>query len=820
MSTETRTHDPAQISELETRNSNLEAMLRNYLTIAVRMLRRHLGYTAINIVGLAVGMAACLLMGLYMGDELSYDTFHAEADRIHLVGLDNDFFGRGVATPYPLAPTLEDDLPAVERAVRTASRSEATVRLTRGAMAHDRRLLLVDSAFFQVFDFPFVRGSAAAALDVPDGTVITETMAHTLFGDADPMGETLTVELRDSTHTLTVRGVAKDVPTNSTLQFDLVAPLRLLAADRRDSESWGRFVYRTYALLRPSLPSDTLTAQAKRAVAAKLSGTGRTPPDFFSVPLLELYLSDLHTTEGFRGQPRYLYIFGSVALFILLIAAFNYVNLAVVQAQQRAREVGVRKTMGARRGQLARQFLGESVLVSSAALVGALGLASTALPVFNHSFGTELVLWEGGNSRLLAGLAVSVLGVGIAAGAYPAFVLSRFEPVRVLRGASGTTAGGDGWLRRSLVVLQFALSAALLVGTLVVHQQLDYMQTKSLGFDGEQVAVVDLPRRNMTATPTTVKQQLLQHPSVQQVSLSTATPAHAGMRLGMDVGSVSAEATTDQATFSWVPIRADSAYVETLGLHLIAGRSFDRHTGVSEGVLINKAAAQQLGWTPAEAVGKPIRSGSGEGTVIGVVEDFHLESLREAIMPALITIGEPKESRQAAVKLSADGLQAGMAHIQATLSALAPDAALEVRFLDDAFDAMYRSEERLREIFTAFAGLAIFIACLGLLGLAAYAAQRRTKEIGIRKAVGAKKYTILLQFLIEAVIVCLIGGVIGLGLSALGAMGISAMGFTAALPMETVAIAFGICVGVGVLFGIAPAWQAATADPIEALRYE
>jgi putative ABC transport system permease protein len=718
-------------------------MLRNHLTIAVRMLRRHLGYTAINIVGLAVGMAACLLIGLYVGDELSYDTFHAEADRIHLVGLDNNFFGRSVATPYPLAPTLEADLPAVERAVRTASRSEATVRLTGGAMTHDRRLLLVDPAFFQVFDFPLVRGSGAAALDVPNGTVITETMARTLFGDADPMGETLTVELRDSTHTLTVRGVAQDVPTNSTIQFDLVAPLDVLAAERRDSENWGRFVYRTYAVLRPSMPPDMLAAQAKRAVAAQVSGTGRTPPDFFSVPLRELYLSDLHNTEGFRGQVRYLYIFGSVALFILLIAAFNYVNLAVVQAQQRAREVGVRKTMGAGRGQLARQFLGESVLVSSAALVGALGLASAALPVFNHSFGTELVLWDGGNSLLLAGLAASVLGVGIAAGGYPAFVLSRFEPVRVLRGASGTTAGGDGWLRRSLVVLQFALSAALIVGTLVVHQQLDYMQTKSLGFDGEQVAVVDLPLRSMTATPTTAKHQLLQHPSIQQVSLSNAAPAHAGIRVAMDVRSVSAEAATDQATLSWVPIRADSAYVETLGLRLIAGRSFDRYTGGSKGVLINEAAARQLGWTSEEAVGKPIRSGSDEGEVIGVVKNFHLESLHEAIMPALITIGEPNESRQAAVKLSADGLQAGMDHIQATLSALAPDAALEVRFLDDAFDAMYRSEERLREIFTAFAGLAIFIACLGLLGLAAYAAQRRTKEIGIRKAMGASLAHIL-----------------------------------------------------------------------------
>jgi putative ABC transport system permease protein len=719
-------------------------MLRNYLTIAVRMLRRHLGYTAINIVGLAVGMAACLLIGLYVGDELSYDTFHADADRIHVMGVESSYFGRSTGTSYPLALMLKEDLPAVERALRTAPRGETVVRRAGGTAEGAQELLLADASFFKGFSFPLVRGAAASALTAPDAVVITESAARDLFGDADPMGEMLTVELRDSTHTLTVRGVAADVPDNSTIQFDVVAPVGLLEDRWRDPEGWGTRLFHTYVWLSQPLPADTLAAQTKRAAAARLSDTGRKPSEYFSIPLPELYLSDQHTTEGFRGQMRYVYIFGSVALFILLIAAFNYVNLAVVQAQQRAREVGVRKTIGAGRGQLARQFLGESVLVSSAALVVALGVASAALPVFNHSFGTDLALWGGRHGALLAGLAAAVLGVGIAAGGYPAFVLSRFEPVRVLRGASGTTAGGGGWLRRSLVVLQFALSAALIVGTLVVYQQLGYMQTKNLGFDGEQVAVVELPRDDMTAAPTTVKQQLLQHPGIEQVSLSSAAPAHAGTRLGMNVGGVSAEATTDaESTFSWTPISADSAYVKTLGLQVIAGGSFDQHTGATKGVLINEAAARRLGWTSEEAVGKPIRAGSDEGEVIGVVQNFHLESLRQEIEPALITIGDPDESRQAAVKLSADGIQAGMDHVRATLSGLAPGAALEYQFLDDEFEAMYRSEERLSQIFTAFAGLAIFIACLGLLGLAAYAAQRRTKEIGIRKAMGASLAHIL-----------------------------------------------------------------------------
>ena len=367
-------------------------MLRSYLKIALRNIQRRAGFTAINVFGLAVGMAACLLIGLYVGDELSYDRFHAKADRIYVMGIDNNFFGRSMATPYPLASVLDARLPAVERAVRTVTRGESVVRRPGRTMEGARRLLLADAAFFQVFDFPLVRGTPASALEAPDAAVITQSMARDFFGEADPMGEVIQVALRDSTHTLTVRGIAADGSDHSTIQFDVVAPLSLLEAGRRDPEGWGLRMFQTYALLGQPLPPDTLAAQAKRAVAARLSDIDREPPEFFSIPLPALYLSDQHDTEGFRGQSRYLYIFGSVALFILLIAAVNYVNLVTVQAQQRAKEVGVRKTMGAGRGQLARQFLSESVLVSGAALGLALGMAALALPAFNGSFGTELTL--------------------------------------------------------------------------------------------------------------------------------------------------------------------------------------------------------------------------------------------------------------------------------------------------------------------------------------------------------------------------------------------------------------------------------------------
>ena len=720
------------------------SMVRNYLTIAFRNLRRNLGYTAISLLGLAVGMAGCLLIGLYVGDELSYDDFHDGANRIHVLGIDNNFFGRGLATSYPLASVLEESLPVVERTVRTLGREEIAVRRPGYPAEAQRKLLLADASFFEVFDFSLTQGRGDVVLDEPDAIVITESMARDFFGMADPMGNLLEIELRDSTYSLTVRGVVEDTPKNSTIQFDMLAPMSVLDGGLRDAEAWGRRMFSTYALLNQPRSPDAFAVQAQRAVDAIRGDEVSQSQSLFSVPLTQLYLSDQYNTEGFRGQRRYLYIFGSVALFILLIAAINYVNLVTAQAQRRAKEVGVRKTMGGRRGQLAGQFLSESLLLVVGALVIALGLMVLALPVFNAAFGTELRLLGDGHGLLLTGVALSMLVAGILAGGYPAFVLSRFQPANVLRRSHSAMTGRGGWLRRGLVVVQFALSAAIIVGTLVVHQQLGYMQQKNLGFNGEQVVLVRLSPSEVPLNSVTVKEQLQLHPAVESVSLSSVVPGYAGIVLGMPPDEVSSEANSDQELFSWVPINTDSAFVETLGLQLIAGRSFGPQAGAGAEVLINELAARELGWLPEEAIGRPFwLEQGGDGVVVGVVRNFHHTSLREAIKPIVITMGNLNNQEWAAVKLAADDIQAGMDHIRVALGALAPDTALDYQFLDETFDAMYRSEERLSQIFTAFAGIAIFISCLGLLGLAAYAAQRRTKEIGIRKVMGASLANII-----------------------------------------------------------------------------
>lgn len=798
------------------------SMIKNYLTIGLRNLQRNLSYTIINVLGLAVGMAACLLIGLYVGDELSYDDFHAKGNRIHMMGVDNSYFGRSMATPYPLASMMEASLPAVEHALRTVWRGDIPVQRPGQAMQAGRQLLFADSTFFQVFDFPLIRGHGNDVLNRPDGVVIIESTARDLFGGSDPMGEVLLVDVQDSTYTLTVHGLIEDVPKNSTIQFDVLVPLSLLEANQRDPEAWGRRMFLTYALLNQPLSPDVLAAQTQRAAEAALGDADREPPSFFSIPLTELYLSDLHSTEGFRGQQRYLYIFGSVALFILLIAAINYVNLVTAQAQRRAKEVGVRKTMGSGRGQLAFQFLSESFLIIMMALVMALGLTVLVLPVFNASFGTELTLFGGGHGFWLAGLSGVMLLAGIAAGGYPAFVLSRFRPARVLRGAASGVASGGGWLRRGLVILQFTLSAAIIVGTIVVYQQLAFMQQKNLGFDGDQVVVVNLDRTGVTAGRATVKEQLRRHPAVENVSLTNIVPAYAGLVVGLPPADVSPEANTERELFSWVPINTDSAFVETLGLELVAGRSFGPSAGATSEVLINELAARELGWSPGEAVGKPFQlEHRGAGAVVGVVKNFHHTSLREEMMPVVISISDEENQEWAAVKLATSDIRAGIEHIHQTMDALVSGAALDYQFLDDRFDAMYRSEERLSQIFTAFAGIAIFISCLGLLGLAAYAAQRRTKEIGIRKVMGASLANIISLLSKEFAALLAVALVIGMPIAYWAmqrwledfAFRTSVSGWTFVFTALIVITIAGSSVSMLAL-------RAAHKDPADALRYE
>ena len=723
-------------------------MLKNYLKITLRQRRRQPLYTAINVLGLAVGMACCLLIGLYVEDELSYDRFHEKSDRLVAIGTDLSW-GRSLMTSYPMAPTLETELPDVAQAVRVVRSNPSVVREAT-QMQGKHRTLLVDAAFFEVFSFPLKPGDPATALNTPDALVITETMARTYFGNEDPMGQTLHLTLQGETHALTIQGVAEDPPEHSTIQFEMVAPLSLLPASQRNDQAWGAYMYRTYALLTHKEAKTTLNEKMAPVLSKHYEGRKR-PPTFFALPLPAVYLSDLHRTSSFKGQARYLYIFGSIALFVLLIAAINYINLVTAQATRRAREVGVRKTLGAARGQLMRQFLSEAVLLSGAALLAAVLLTALALPAFNILFDKSLSLDVQQHGGSLLALSAFVLLIGMLAGIYPAFVLARFKPVEVLRGAGTTTHRSGGLLRQGLVVTQFAISLALIVGTGVIYQQLDYVQNKHLGFYGEQVVIAELPNKQAWERREGLKQNVMSHPGIVAASVANGVPGRFGIRLTEKPEMLSPQAQTDQEHITFSPAVVDVDFVETLGIALVAGRDFsvDQPSDETRAYLLNKTAVKQLGWTPEQAVGKPFKLGSNEapeGEVIGVVEDFHIASLHREIGPVVLQLREDptwSTSGLLIARLAPDGLREAMAHLARQLEHYAPEAPFEYEFLQDTFDAMYRTEHRLSQVFTSFALLAIFISCLGLFGLTAYTAETRTKEIGIRKVFGATLLNII-----------------------------------------------------------------------------
>ncbi len=718
-------------------------MLRNYLTIAYRNLKRNKAYTLINVGGLAVGLACCILIALYVRDELSHDDFHEHAERIIFVGKQSSFGGemsRGTSTPSPLAGALEAELPGVEETMRMLypgtgriSRDEKWLGEAEGTMA-------VEPAFFEIFSFPLVTGDPQTALRRPNTVVISEELAQRYFPSENPIGQTLQIAYYGE-HTYEITGVARS-RDNSYLDFNALLSFSTFDYAENLADSWRSSMFLTFALLREGASEEAFDEQAVRLAEAHLGEDTETR--FFAQPLTGLYLSDLISADGFRGEWRYIYLFGAVAVFILLIACVNYVNLSTARAAERAREVGVRKTVGATRFQLARQFLGESVLMSAGAFLLALLLAQAALPAFNYLFGMELSFAEAGIGWLLL-LGAAALGVGVLAGSYPALYLSGFEPTRVLKGYVGRGRSG-AWLRKGLVVLQFAVAVALLIGTAVVFQQLHYTQQKDLGFEGEQVVTTSVPDEGSEA----FRREVLAHPGVASATVANAVPGRFYLTFFAGPDAVSSDMQADTSkSIAFHPAFVDYQYVETLGMELVAGRDFSRERPSDEerAYLLNETAVEALGWTPEEAIGKSFSSrGDTPGEVIGVVKDFHTESLHERIEPVVIQLHEVRgmsASSVLAARLTPDAIQAGLRHIE-EVRARFTDEPFEYTFLDAEFAEMYRTERRLGQVFGGFAGIAILLACLGLFGLAAFAAERRTKEIGIRKVLGASVTSIVM----------------------------------------------------------------------------
>lgn len=723
-------------------------MIKNFVKTAFRSLLKNKGFTAINILGLALGLATCLLIVFYVIDELSYDRYNTKADRIYKLNTDIKFGGNASSYaigPPPLAAEAASNLPEVEKATRLLI--AADIRFKKGEEnINETKVAYADSTLFDIFTLPMLKGSPKTALKEPNTIVLTERAAQKYFNTTDAVGRFLT--LVNSNVNYKVTGVIENMPGQSHFNFDYILSMSTLEGSR--ANVWNSFIYSTYLLVKPGTneaplakkldalfqkhfvqqPGFNAAAFAKNGNYVRVNVTPLTDIHLFSNRQYEL---------GTNSSITYIYIFSAIALFILLIACINFMNLSTARSANRAREVGVRKVLGSSRKYLIAQFLSESLLITLVATIIAVLAAWLLLPLFNGIAGKELGITLQTIGWLLPSVIVIIIVVGVLAGAYPAFYLSAFQPINVLKGKLSAGFKGGGF-RNFLVVLQFSVSIFLIIGTIVIYNQLNYIQHKNLGFDRSQVVVV----KNTLglANAKTFKEQVKQIAGVSNVSLSGFLPTGSLRQPNSVFTNRVPNSRNALFTEIW-PV--DEDYLPTMGMKLSKGRNFEKGAiADSTGMIINETAARMLGFSN-DPIGKklyyvPEREGSSDTTireyrVIGVIKDFNFASLRDNITPVVMMLSN--NNGALSIKLSGNNVTPYVTQIQNKWNQLSPNQHFEYSFMDEDFNIAYRTEHRTGKLFLIFTTLAVVIACLGLFSLAAYAAEQRNKEIGIRKVLGA-----------------------------------------------------------------------------------
>jgi len=720
-------------------------MFRNYVKTAWRNIRKNTLFSIINIFGLAIGIATSFLIILYVQDELSYDRFNLNASHIARVIFQANLNGGKIdesVSMAPVAATMKRDFPQVLDATRILGYGSSKIKYGDREFKDDQ-LAFADSNLFRVFTLPLIQGDPNTALVQPYSIVMTATTAKKYFGNQDAIGKTI-VLTADSNRTYKVTGVMKDIPVNSHFHFDLFGSMSSRPESRSDSWLFGGF--HTYVLLRPGTDigrlESSFPAMVKRYMGPQIQQSMGLSLEQFTTqgnslgftlqPLLDIHLhSDTSTEFEPGGNATYVYIFAGVALFILLVACINFVNLSTAGASRRAKEVGIRKVAGSGRFQLVRQFLAESVLVSLFALLIALVCVVLALPAFNALSGKSL---QFGTMPVLA-LAGLALVVGITAGIYPAFYLSSFKPILVLKGKLTAKHKSFG-LRSTLVVFQFLISVALIIGTLVVYRQMKFLQNKDLGFDREQL--ITLPNSYfLGANQQSYENRMLEDPRITNATMSyyrPVGPSNYNNALAFPQGN-------DHLIVDGVDFHVDERYIPTLGMHLATGRNFSAGFPTdSTAIILNETAAHAFGWNDETAIGKTIvRENSDRGKnvpfhVIGVVKNFNFKSLHESISPLYMSL-EPEGGLIFRIR-TADipGLLGTMRSLWNSYQTGEP---FTYSFMDDLFNKTYMVEQKTGTILNIFSVLTVLVACLGLFGLVTYASEQRTKEIGIRKVLGA-----------------------------------------------------------------------------------
>jgi putative ABC transport system permease protein len=806
-------------------------MLRNYIKIAFRNIVRQKGYSLLNIAGLAIGMAACIMIMHWVMDEVSYDQFHENADRIYRIHHEltmGPSTRHGATSSIPMGPAITNRFPEAIAATRLAMGGETWVKYGE-LQFKEENVMYADSSFFDVFTFPLIAGQPGTALRAARSVVLTEETARKYFGEEDPVGKIVTV---DGEADYTITGVTKNVPGNSHIKFDVLLSLEtLIAPNRQMMELWGRMGNYTYLLVEENTDPVALEAKIADLIEENLGEALRS--NGASITLLLQKMTNIHLHSHLEaefsanGNIAYVYLFSGIALLVLLMACFNFINLATARSSRRALEVSVRKTFGAARAKLVLQFLAESALYSILSVILAAILLELALPFFNELTSKRLEINYFANIWFIPGLFGFAIFIGLLAGSFPAFHLSAFEPVRVLKSSLGIGSTRSS-LRRILVVIQFSITIALVIGTLAIYQQINYVRNESLGFDRENVVVLSNIGILPDQTRSTMRDELANLPGVLNVSGNSSIPG--GGSLGMM--NFLPEGFSDEESQLMLFISADEHYVDALGMKIVAGRNFSSEMGAdsAQSVLVNETAARQFGWD--DAVGKTIRQrimthegpGWAERTVVGVVADFHLTSLHQKIDPILITnsFGPPMGSYNLlAIKMAPGNTAHTLDLIKDKWEAVSNGQPIDYRFLNEALDEQYRAEERLGDLTITFSLLAIFIGCLGLFGMASHAAEQRTKEIGIRKTLGASIEGIVRMLCREFLIMVAIANIIAWPIA----------GYIMNRWLEGFAYRIDIGWGTFALAGLLTliialgtvsiqSVRAAFANPVESLRYE
>ncbi len=798
-------------------------MLKSHLLSALRNLGRNKISSVINIAGLALGIASCIFIFLYVNNELSYDDHHPKSDRTYRITTDFTTEGqtdRTALTAFLVGEKMKEDFADVEQSVRLMDINKQTIWY-KDKVYNEEDVFFTDSNFFDVFQYEFVKGNPAKALTEPRTIVVTDEMARKYFGSEDPMGK----QLKFTKNLFTVTGIIKkpEDPTHIKANAFLSINTMDTMATKPLREDWFRLAVYTYLVFKNPIDQADFNKKLDAFYAKHLTPFIKkwnvsSSIKYHAQPVKDIHLTNDLTYDVHSNNKRaYVYIFSVVAVFILLIACINYMNMATARAARRAKEVGVRKVMGASRNQLIWQFLGESVLTTLFALVLALALVEIFLPYFNSLADKEFAFHILFSGKMLWFILLIIIIVGLIGGSYPAFFLSSFKPASVLK-SQRIPGGFNAGLRKSLVVFQFAISVILVIGTLVVFAQMQFMKNRSLGFDKEQIVVIRIPPGNpqLGQKLPAIKQEFEQNPQIKKTALVAEIPGH---KTGTLLFFVDRNGKPEEKgiNFNFV----DENALQMLQVPLVKGRYFSKDFGGDDtgAFIVNEAAVKSLGLK--NPIGQILENGLGfKGPIVGVVKDYHYQSLQTKIEP-LVLMKHSQPGGHLLTKISGNNITHTLAFIENKWKSFSSNHPMEYYFLDQEFDKQYIKEEKLLTIFGYFAGLTIFIACLGLFGLSSYTAEQRTKEIGIRKVNGASECDIVMLFVRDFMKLVLIALLLAWPVSYfLMDKWLENFAYRTSLPIWSFALAGILAVSIALITISYQAISASLRNPVKALRYE